>query len=398
MKYINKIILQSFKFQVSSLKSQVSTQVSSHRGFTLIELLIVFGLIGIITSLGFASFTSYNNQALQTSGAGVKDMLSVARLRALSQVKPSQCLNQTLSGYKVDIDVTSSKYMLNVVCDSIYILETKTLPKDITFRSDSTSSIFFSVLTGNPSAPAVIILVGYGKTHAITVDNTGSIALAADIIPTAAQIMPTPTSTECDWQEWWLCTSSQLSPAPTTVPTSYPIPTSAPIPTSIVSTATPIVPTPTPTRVPTAVPTPTPAPPVNIVLNTGFESGNSNWVDWGNSGAIQSNAHSGSYSMRMGTAAGGRAQNIGNSGGSSTRIVSGWGKVSTSSERGYIGVNYLNASGTQIGKQTLTYTSTTYGYQQVTLVVPSGTTTFQVWVWKDAGFGYFYADDISLTQ
>jgi prepilin-type N-terminal cleavage/methylation domain-containing protein len=57
MKYINKNYLQSFKFQVSSLKSQVSTQVSIPAGFTFVELLTSVALFAVIGLIGISMLT-----------------------------------------------------------------------------------------------------------------------------------------------------------------------------------------------------------------------------------------------------------------------------------------------------------------------------------------------------
>ena len=176
--------MSNFKFQISNKKILIrlrnyKLEIGNwkfNQGFTLIELLVVFGVIGVIASLGFASFSSFNNQqTLQSGASDVKAMLHVARIRALSQVKPEQCANETLSGYQVNLNTTSQQYALNVVCDTTYTLETKKLPRDITFRSDSAASIFFPVLTGNPSSSATIILQGYGKNHVIRVNTAGAI-------------------------------------------------------------------------------------------------------------------------------------------------------------------------------------------------------------------------------
>ncbi len=47
----------------------------------------------------------------------------------------------------------------------------------------------------------------------------------------------------------------------------------------------------------------------NLLSNPGFESGTTNWQDWGNS-RISSNAASGGAALEVGTNAGGRAQYV----------------------------------------------------------------------------------------
>jgi prepilin-type N-terminal cleavage/methylation domain-containing protein len=171
----------SIYFPFKNLKSKwqmVNGKWQIPKGFTLIELIAVFAVLGIVSSFGIASFSSFNNQQILQSGASdIKNMLQVARTRAFSQVKPQQCADETLSGYQVAINTVTSQYSLIVVCDTAYVLETKKLSSDITFRSDSTGTIFFQVLTGNPSLPASIILTGYGKSAVIQVDAAGTVRL-----------------------------------------------------------------------------------------------------------------------------------------------------------------------------------------------------------------------------
>ena len=146
------------------------------KGFTLVELIVVIGIIAILTSFGIASFASYNNRhTLEMAVADVSTMITTARSRSLSQVKPSQCAAQVLSGYQVVIDVLSGEYTLRVLCGNAYTLETKKIPEDITFGSDATTTIFFPVLTGDLSESSRVPLSGSGVTKVIEVDVNGTV-------------------------------------------------------------------------------------------------------------------------------------------------------------------------------------------------------------------------------
>lgn len=161
-------------------------------GFTLIELLFVFSVFGVLSTVGIASYVSYSRtQELNSSAFSVVTMLNFAKSRASSQVKPSQCNNQTLQGYKVSICGLSSSpcdesgvYKLSVVCGgSEYILQTQLLDTrpqvKIAFSTDptktSSTSFLFKTLTGGVDGTGQITLTGYGREKNIQVDSLGNI-------------------------------------------------------------------------------------------------------------------------------------------------------------------------------------------------------------------------------
>jgi uncharacterized protein (DUF1800 family) len=133
------------------------------------------------------------------------------------------------------------------------------------------------------------------------------------------------------------------------------------------------------------------------INNAGFESGNTSWTNWGNSGAIASDARSGSSSMRVGTGRGGRAQLVSLAPSASYRL-SGWGKVAAAGEVGWIGVTIKDGAGREL-KHMVEIRETSYTNKSVTFTAPSSVREAWVWVWKDAGRGaYFFADDLALAR
>jgi len=148
------------------------------RGFTLIELLVVFSFIGILTALGIASYAAFNGeQALSSSAADVATMLNSAKSHALTQVKQNNCTTNSISGYEVDILVTTQQYSLSAVCGSTHVLTTNRLPSSVTFGGSSATSVFYYVSSGTVQAPASIIINGYGKTKTISVSSTGIVSI-----------------------------------------------------------------------------------------------------------------------------------------------------------------------------------------------------------------------------
>ncbi len=157
-------------------KLSTDIQHSIQRGFTLLELLVVIGIIGALTSIGLASYSSYTTgQAIQIASADMMHMLNRAKSSSLSQVKQPQCGANPITGYQVSFTVPGPAYTMSVRCNNTtYPVTSKELPTGVTFANGSTTMIFFPVLKGT-SSPATITLNGQTKTKVITVTSTGNI-------------------------------------------------------------------------------------------------------------------------------------------------------------------------------------------------------------------------------
>lgn len=148
-------------------------------GFTLLELIITISLLAILLVGGVASFISYNQtQSLNTAVLDVVTMLNKAKSRAQSQVKPSDCANQSLNGYQVTISIPERTYVFQAVCSvSNVLIESKVLPVNISFGT--TKTFLFQVITGSIAADGVgtVTIDGYGQTKTINVDELGNISI-----------------------------------------------------------------------------------------------------------------------------------------------------------------------------------------------------------------------------
>lgn len=160
-----------FNFQFSILKSG--------KGFTLIELMIVLSITAVLGTFGIAGFANYNkSQAIQASASEVVTMLSLARSRAQSQVKPAGCIGD-LSGYSVKIS-TPKTYTLYVRCSvgpEIKIdQQDKVLATNLTFSSNV--SFFFPIKTGRvQTSGQITISSSDGKTKTIVVNALGGVSV-----------------------------------------------------------------------------------------------------------------------------------------------------------------------------------------------------------------------------
>jgi prepilin-type N-terminal cleavage/methylation domain-containing protein len=146
------------------------------RGFTMVELLVVFALIGFLTVTGVNTFFSYGrNQEYKTAVADVSHTLTLLRSRAISQVKPPVCGTARLDGYEFWYANSGTSYRSRVRCGgTYYVLETRSLPQNVTFTTSTTT--FFKVSTGTIDAPRNIVLTGGGRTTTVRVETTGVIS------------------------------------------------------------------------------------------------------------------------------------------------------------------------------------------------------------------------------
>lgn len=166
---------------------------NSLAGFTLIEMIVVFAIIAVLSTLGVASFVSYGrSQALNSSVSDLVTILNLAKSRAQSQVKPS-CAG-SLDGYEIRlcgvsgspttcINSINANYELDARCNGSVVsppISTGKLSQNVSFGSypspTTTTSIFFSVLTGGVAGFGTIAMTGYSQTKSIVVDQSGNIS------------------------------------------------------------------------------------------------------------------------------------------------------------------------------------------------------------------------------
>lgn len=158
--------------------------IKSGAGFTLIEIIIVFTVLAILSVVGMASYSNYNQaQTLNNEANNLGNAIKVARSNALSQVKGnSVCSGNTLAGYQVQVYINgapskANTYELSAVCSS-GALGPKTLYKmapNITILSAAPTSIIFSPIITGGLTPGTIVLHGYSKDKTLTIGADGRI-------------------------------------------------------------------------------------------------------------------------------------------------------------------------------------------------------------------------------
>lgn len=136
----------------------------------------------------------------------------------------------------------------------------------------------------------------------------------------------------------------------------------------------------------------------NMIVNGGFESSLANWENWGNASTSTSQAAAGSFAAQVGTGAGGFGQPVGGVVAGKTYRVGALAKVSSADELGYLGVRFTDDAGTRLLEQNVSFSSTAYSTAQLDIAAPANATRALVYVWKNAGSGFAYVDEVSFTQ
>lgn len=240
-------------------------------GFTLLEITIAFGIIGILSVVGFSSFTSYSRrQVLDQSATQVRSAIEQAKFNALSKVKPEVCNpNFPISGYTFRLcaeeDATcSGDYEVSALCSpapgsSHTDILSGDLPASVQLISseDTCSAITYNILNGYQSGPCEIMLSAYSNSRRVVVDATGGVAVD-DTIAGGAFFTPTPTFDQF----------ATPTPIPQPTITNTPTPTTIPVFTN--------TPTPTPSPTSTSTPTPTLASPPGAPSNLSATVSNPN--------------------------------------------------------------------------------------------------------------------------
>ncbi|MCL6096138.1 MAG: prepilin-type N-terminal cleavage/methylation domain-containing protein [Patescibacteria group bacterium] len=159
------------------------------KGFTLLELIIVFSVISILSTVGIASFVDYSRaQSLQSAASSLESTLNLAKSRANSQVKPSLCSTETLSGYQVDV-LSDTTYSLSVVCLGVHAIQTTALPDNgkIKFNlgagQTTATSIFFPIIKGGVRGAGNIVLTGYNQSKCVNVSSGGVVKVLQSVCP-----------------------------------------------------------------------------------------------------------------------------------------------------------------------------------------------------------------------
>lgn len=138
--------------------------------------------------------------------------------------------------------------------------------------------------------------------------------------------------------------------------------------------------------------------PGNMVTNGGFENGMAGWVDWGHAGTAADSVGSGGAALVVGSAAGGAGQEIAGILPGSTYRLAAQARVSVPSDTVYVGVNFLDGSGAPLTQNSVLVNSTVPTAASLGVTAPPNAVRALVYVWKNAGSGVAYVDDVVLES
>jgi hypothetical protein len=98
----------------------------------------------------------------------------------------------------------------------------------------------------------------------------------------------------------------------------------------------------------------------------------------------------------VGTAGGGMAQDLKTIQAGRPYVFTALAKRSNSSDWGWIGVTFRDASGNQITAPSALIGSSAYDTVTLEFTAPASFATATAWTWKDPGTGYTFLDEMKL--
>jgi hypothetical protein len=138
-------------------------------------------------------------------------------------------------------------------------------------------------------------------------------------------------------------------------------------------------------------------PPAALIQNGAFESGLANWVDRGNSLITSNSVYGGVASLQVGKQQGGVHQSVaGLKPGTSYELTFAARAGSKKDQGGSIGVAFYDSSNARIANAGATIRATNWTTYKIQVTAPASFAYALVYVWKNSGSSFVYADDFKL--
>lgn len=136
----------------------------------------------VLATMGFIGARQYTDrQILLQTTQNVASALKLARSRAQTQVKPSECTAaQTLLGYRVDFICSGNRctgYRLTAVCNGREVPDSNvSFPSEIQVTTTS-QSYFFRTISGSVNTGGVLLQLGSGDSESVLIYEDGRITI-----------------------------------------------------------------------------------------------------------------------------------------------------------------------------------------------------------------------------
>jgi prepilin-type N-terminal cleavage/methylation domain-containing protein len=153
-------------------------KTKSKAGFTLVELLMATAVIGLLLTIGLASYVDYNRKRrVRESALDLLNNLRFAQEKALSGEKPSSGSCSVLDGWKLEF-ISNEEYCVQAVCSGVGVGDTRSyqFEEGVSKTSGSNAFLFRVLALGvNFSGSGEIQLSGFGRVEKIVVEEAGNI-------------------------------------------------------------------------------------------------------------------------------------------------------------------------------------------------------------------------------
>jgi len=101
---------------IGNWKLEIGNFHQRRLGFTFIELLIVVAIMGVLTSIGVASYNNFNDKrVVENAAAELKSNLSSTQSKAVNNEKPTSCADKVLDGWYLEY-INNSSYKTYAHC------------------------------------------------------------------------------------------------------------------------------------------------------------------------------------------------------------------------------------------------------------------------------------------
>lgn len=147
------------------------------KGFTLVEILVAISIIGLLSSVGLATYINFNrNQLVTQSCQKIVEDLRLTQSLAANNQKPQDC--DALSSWTFTF-LPQNHYQITAECSSPVLFKEDSVPPSPVLILDGFTQVKFKVLRQGIviTGGYTLTITGFNKTKTITISEAGEISL-----------------------------------------------------------------------------------------------------------------------------------------------------------------------------------------------------------------------------